>query len=125
MESYMGYTPFVKRPPGFMPKDRAYLWPLVEAYAKGLADPHAEVKEVRVFGDFLDPGARFYNFIDLLVILDRCDIPIKERPLHYLGHGFRFGVALYPLTRTEIDQEVRKGNTALQQALSSSRRVYP
>jgi hypothetical protein len=116
--------PFLHPVPDFLAPDRAYIWPLLQAYAKDSGSLHSEIKEIRAFGSILDPGARFDNVVRLLLILDHCDLPIQDRDAHYMGPGFRFGAELYPLTRAEIEQELDQGNAFLRRAIAQSRVIY-
>jgi len=89
-----------------------------------MAAGHPEVREVRLFGSLARDERNPYADADLLVVLDRSDLPVRERLPVYKPGGAPLPLDLTICTREELDRELAAGNLFLSRALAESLVLY-
>ncbi len=89
----------------------------LESYVARLAKRHREVEKVLVFGSFARGECVPGSDIDLLLILQESNAPILDRIPKYMPDSFPVGVDVFPYTKHEITDMVRRGNAFITKAL--------
>lgn len=94
----------------------------MDEYAARLLSAHPEIAEVIVFGSFMEGTYAPGSDLDVLLVLDRADRPVRDRIPLYLPGSFPVGVDLFPYTRDEI---AVMADSPVVEAVSRSRWRYP
>jgi predicted nucleotidyltransferase len=76
----------------------------MDAYAARLLQEHPEVEEIVVFGSFLRGNYAPGSDLDVVVVLGRSGVRIRDRIPGLLPESFPVGVDLFPYTREEMSR---------------------
>lgn len=99
----------------------------MDELAQRLLSLHPEICEIVVFGSFAEGTFAPGSDLDVLILLDRSDRPVRDRIPLYLPGAFPVGLDLFPFTRDEIaaraDSPVLKGRAQEPLALRASARL--
>ncbi len=82
--------------------DEALIRRSMDDYAARLLSSHSEIREIVIFGSFAEGTYAPGSDLDILIVLDRSDRPVRDRIPLYLPDAFPVGVDLFPYTRDEI-----------------------
>jgi predicted nucleotidyltransferase len=82
--------------------DEALVRRSMDGYAARLFAAHPEIAEIIVFGSFAEGNYAPGSDLDILIVLERADRPVRDRIPLYLPGPFPVGVDLFPYTRDEI-----------------------
>ena len=74
----------------------------MDDYAARLLSSHSEIREIVIFSSFAEGTYAPGSDLDILIVLDRSDRPVRDRIPAYLPGAFPVGVDLFPYTRDEI-----------------------
>jgi predicted nucleotidyltransferase len=104
--------------------DREKVLEALRDAARALGASHPEVREVRLFGSLARGSRNPYADADLLIVLDTCDLPFRERTPKYKPVGLPVPADLIVCTKEELDREVASGNSFVCGALAESLPLY-
>ena len=104
--------------------DREKVLEALRDAARALGASHAEVREVRLFGSLARGSRNPYADADLLIVLDTCDLPFRERAPKYKPVGLPVPADLIVCTKEELDREIASGNSFVRGALAESLPLY-
>ena len=76
----------------------------VESYVARLRREHPEVKRVIWFGSWINGLPTPGSDVDLCLVLNSSDNPLRDRIADYLPFGFPVGVDLFPYTQVEFER---------------------
>jgi hypothetical protein len=85
---------------------------------------HPEVREVRLFGSLARGTRNPYADADLLVVVDACELPFRDRLPRYKPVGAPVPIDLLVCTQAELDRELAAGNAFVGGALTESVVLY-
>ncbi len=74
----------------------------MDDYAARLLSGHPEIAEIIVFGSFAEGTFAPGSDLDVLIVLERSDRPVRDRIPLYLPGPFPIGMDLFPYTRDEL-----------------------
>lgn len=100
--------------------DRARTLAALEAAAARIGTAHPEVYQVRLFGSLARGERNPYADADLLVILDRSELAVRDRRPRYRPSGVPVPVDLLVCTREELDRELAAGNPFIRRIVAES-----
>jgi len=93
--------------------------------ALGLPRTLPELESVVLFGSLARGEAVPGSDVDLLLILERCDLPWMERLVRYaVSPVAGVTVEVFPYTRTEVERMEAEGNWFIRQALREGVVLY-
>ena len=90
----------------------------VRDYARDIRAGHPEVRSIRWFGSWVRGDASVGSDVDLCIIVDRSDIPRRDRIVDFLPRVFPVGVDLFVYTPTEFDA-LRMAHPSMRKAIDS------
>lgn len=96
---------------------------LVE-YVGKLAACHPELERVVVFGSFARGDAVPSSDVDLLLVLDRTDLPFLDRIPVFMPSRFPVGVDVFAYSREELEAMLEEGNGFVASALAEGAELY-
>lgn len=82
--------------------DEAGIRRAMDDFAARLLSTHAEVDEVVVFGSFAEGTFAPGSDLDVLIVLEHSDRPVRDRIPQYLPGPFPVALDLFPYTREEL-----------------------
>jgi predicted nucleotidyltransferase len=100
--------------------DRERVVAALRALAGTMVERRPEVREVRLFGSLARGTRNPYADADLLVIVDRSDVPFRDRSPVYKPLGAPVPTDVLVCTQDEVERELAAGNSFLTQALAES-----
>ena len=92
--------------------------------AAGIGAKNPEVREIRLFGSLARGERNPYADADLLIVLDRCDLPYRDRQAIYKPVGAQVPTDLIVCAQAELDREVAAANPFLLQILRDGLVLY-
>jgi len=75
----------------------------VRDYARDLRNGHPEIRAIRWFGSWVRGDAGVGSDVDLCIIVERSDVPRRERAMDFLPRIFPVGIDLFIFTVAEFD----------------------
>ncbi len=106
----------------FLDKDRTVV--ALRDLAARIGAAHPEVYEIRLFGSLARGERNPYADADLLIVLDECDLPPRDRPPRYKPVAAPVPTDLVVCTTAELQREVAAGNAFVQRILGESLVLY-
>ena len=88
----------------------------------GAARP--EVREIRLFGSLARGERNPYADADLLVVVDRCDLPFRDRAPLYKPVDAPVPTDLTVCTSAELEREAAAGNAFVRRIIEESLVLY-
>jgi len=105
--------------------DRHELLRALREVVLGLPGTHPELESVVLFGSVARGEAVPGSDVDLLLILERCDLPWMERLVRYaVSRVAGVAVEVFPYTRAEIERMEAESNWFIRQALREGVVLY-
>jgi uncharacterized protein len=92
--------------------------------AEGIGAKHPEVRGIRLFGSLARGERNPYADADLLIVLDRSDVPYRDRPPIYKPVGAPVPMDLTVCTQDELDREVAAANRFVLRVLRDGLILY-
>lgn len=92
--------------------------------AAGIGTKHPEVREIRLFGSLARGERNPYADADLLIVLERSDVPYRDRPPIYKPVGAPVPMDLTVCTQAELDREIAAANPFVLQVLRDGLVLY-
>ncbi len=92
--------------------------------AAGIGAKHPEVREVRLFGSLARGERNPYADADLLIVLDTCNIPSRDRSPVYKPVGAPVPTDLIVCTQAELDREIAAANPFVRRVTRESLLLY-
>lgn len=83
-----------------------------------------EVREIRLFGSLARGERNPYADADLLVVVDRCDLPFRDRAPLYKPVDAPVPTDVTVCTLAELDREAAAGNSFVRWMLAESLPLY-
>lgn len=96
----------------------------VERAARRLATKHPEIRRILLFGSLGRGDAVPGSDADLLLVLERCDLPFRDRLASYRLGRCPVPVEVFPYLESEISEMLHEGNQFLKQALTEGITVF-
>lgn len=93
----------------------------MDAWAELLLATRPDIEEIVVFGSFADDSYAPGSDLDVFVLMNGSDLPVRDRIPALLPTAFPVAVDLFPFTKQEI---VAKADSPLLIAISRSRWRY-
>jgi predicted nucleotidyltransferase len=90
-----------------------------------LANRHLEIKRVILFGSLVRGEAAPGSDADLLIVLDKSDIPFLSRSARYQPAPVGVGVDLFAYTEAELEKMLADGNPFISRALAEGITLFP
>jgi len=106
----------------FLDRERT-LAALKELAARMGAD-HPEVREIRLFGSLARGERNPYADADLLIVVDRCDLPVRDRAPLYKPVDAPVPTDVTVCTSGELEREAAAGNPFVRRILGESVVLY-
>ncbi len=85
---------------------------------------HPEVREIRLFGSLARGERNPYADADLLVVVDRCDLPFRDRVPLYKPVAAPVPTDLTVCTSAELEREAAAGNAFVRRIIEESLVLY-
>lgn len=104
--------------------DRDRTLAAVREAAAGIGRAHPEVLEIRLFGSLARGERNPYADADLLIVLERSDLPFHDRPPKYKPASAPVPTDFVVCTRAELEREVAAGNSSVQRILAESQILF-
>ncbi len=104
--------------------DKAKVLADLQALAIRIGTAHREVQEVRLFGSLARGGRNPYADADVLIVLDACAVPYRDRSPLYKPLGAPVPMDLIVCTRAELEREIAADNRFVRRILDESRPLY-
>ena len=104
--------------------DKAVVWKALRELAANLASDHPEIVKIAVFGSLARDEAVPGSDVDLLLILDKTDLPLPDRFNAYRPARFPVGVEIFAYTEDEARQMLEEENAFLKRALREAITLY-
>lgn len=101
--------------------DAALVRRCADEYAARLLATRADVEEVIVFGSFADETYAPGSDLDVFIVLETADRPVRHRIPAFLPDGFPVPVDVFPFTRAEM---VERSDSPLLRAVAASNWRY-
>jgi predicted nucleotidyltransferase len=94
----------------------------VEKYIRALRARHPEIRAAIWFGSWVSGIPTPGSDVDICIVLERSDLPFRDRIQLYLPSGFPVGVDLFPYTEEELEV-LRKTHPAWHRCILSGLRI--
>jgi predicted nucleotidyltransferase len=82
----------------------------LRALARRIGEDHADVREVRLYGSLARGERNPFADADLLIVVDRSDLPYRDRSPVYRPLGSPVPMDISVPTIEELEQEIRAKN---------------
>jgi hypothetical protein len=92
--------------------------------AAAIGAAHPEVREVRLFGSLARAERNPYADADLLIVLEACDVPYRDRSPIYKPAGAPIPTDIIACTQAELEREVAAANPFVHRVLAESLSLY-
>ena len=105
--------------------DREEILALARETAKRIASENPNVSKILLFGSFArkDYGPR--SDMDLLIVLDSCDNPLRDRLSDFIKYLPAYPADVFAYTRVEIEERLTAADPFLTRAFREGIQLYP
>jgi len=104
--------------------DRERTLAALREIAARIGAAHPEVHEIRLFGSLARGERNPYADADLLIVVDRCDLPFRDRAPRYKPAVAPVPTDLVVCTTAELQREVAAANPFVRRILGESLVLY-
>ncbi|NPV58577.1 MAG: nucleotidyltransferase domain-containing protein [Actinobacteria bacterium] len=104
--------------------DREAVREALAEYVGELSAGHPELERVVLFGSFARGDEVPSSDVDLLIVLDRSELPFLDRIPVFMPSRFPVGVDVFPYTREELESMLEEGNGFVASALAEGAELY-
>jgi len=104
--------------------EKEKVWKALRELAGDLEERHPEIVRAIVFGSLVHDRAVPGSDVDLLLVLDRSELPFLDRPAKYRPERFPVGLDIFAYTSDEMEQMLAEGNFFLRRALAEGKALF-
>jgi predicted nucleotidyltransferase len=97
----------------------------VQAWAMEVAREHADILRIGYFGSYARGDWGFASDLDLIVVMQRCDLPFWQRPREFDTTTLPVPADLLVYSQAEWDDLARQGEYFYRKVSAEVRWIYP